>query len=68
MGARHFSDDARAVYELYKVEWSEGKALAREPEGKLLGSFLYAGHRIRGPSDAVRSIVQLTLTTVVRPR
>ena len=62
------TDDARAVYELYEVERSVGKSLVREPEGKLLGSFLYAGHRIRGPADAVRSIVQLTLTTVVRPR
>ena len=51
------TDDARAVYELYKVERSFGKSLVREPEGKLLGSFLYAGHRIRGPADAVRSIV-----------
>ena len=62
------TDDARVVYEFYKVEGSVGKALMGEPEGKLLGSFLYAGHRIRGPADAARSIVQLTLTTVVRPR
>ena len=61
------TDDAQAIYELYKMEPSEGKALISEPDGKLLGIFLYAGHRIRGQSDAVRSIVQLTLTTVVRP-
>ena len=34
------TEDAREVYELYKVERSKGKAILREPEGKLLGSHL----------------------------
>ena len=60
--------DAKRMYSDAGVALSEAKSLSRVLGGKLLGSQLFAGIRVRGPPDSLRSLVQFTVTSFSRPK
>ena len=65
------SGDHQAMRDEYRcldVPTSDGKSLQRVQDGKILGSMLVEGVRVRPPADAIRKLVNLTLATIGRPR
>ena len=60
--------DMRSVYEQHGVQRSESKAVARDQSGKMLGTQLFDGRRLRCPGSAMLPLIQLTLYSFVRPQ
>ena len=58
----------RSIYDEWAISRSTDKAVVRETSGKLLGVALKAGHRLRGPTEVVHGVLQLTLHTLARPK
>ena len=58
----------RAQYAKWGVPRNEKKSLSRVLNGKMLGSQLIEGKRVRVPSETIRKLVSLTVTTLCRPR
>ena len=58
----------RDQYQDFNVPTSDGKSLRRVQDGKILGSVLVEGVRVRPPAEAIAKLVHLTLATIEKPR